>query len=63
MQKDAQEVGSRINDLVATLHLRQNLTEIKVGKDQIPIIVGRATGGKTEGPLFDAVAQLVEGLY
>ena len=62
VQEDAQEVGNRINELVATLGLRQNLTEKGVGKDQIPIIVGRATGGMTEGPVYDAVRHLIEGL-
>lgn len=62
-REDAREVGSRIIELVATLGLRQNLTGKGVGKDQIPIIVVRATGGMTEGPMYDAVTHLVEGLY
>ena len=62
-REDAREVGSRIMELVATLGLRQNLTERGVGKDQVPIIVARATGGMKEGPVHDAVTHLVEGLY
>ena len=62
-REDAREVGRRINDLVATLGLRQNLNERGIGKDQIPIITGRATRGMTEGPVYDAVMHLVEGLY
>lgn len=62
-RQDAREVGSRIVDLVVTLGLCQNLTERRVGKDQVPIIVGRATGDMKEGPVYDAVTQLVEGLY
>lgn len=60
---DALEVGCRINGLVKTLGLHQTLTERGVGKDQIPIVVGRVTGGMTEGPLYSGITQLVEGLY
>lgn len=63
VQEDAREVGRRIIGLVTTLELRQNLTERGVDKDQVPIIVERATGGITEGPMHDAVKHLVEGLY
>ena len=63
VREDAQEVGSRIIGLITTLGLRQNLTERGVDKDQVPIIVGRATGGITERPMHDAVKHLVEGLY
>ena len=62
-REDAREVGGRIIELVATLGLRQTLTGKGVGKDQVPIIVGRATGGMIEGPMYDAVTHLVEGLY
>ena len=63
VREDAREVGSRIIGLVTTLGLRQTLTERGVNKDQVPIIAGRATGGTTEGPIYDAVKHLVEGLY
>ena len=62
-REDAREVGNKISELVARLGLRQNLTEKAVSKDQVSIIVGRATGGMTEGPFYDAVTRLVEGLY
>ena len=62
-REDAREVGNKISELVARLGLRQNLTEKAVSKDQVPIIVGRATGGMTEGPVYEAVTRLVEGLY
>ena len=63
VQDDAREVGMRINGLVDSLGLRQTLTEKGVGRNQIPIIVARATGGATDGPLHEAVTRLVEGLY
>ena len=63
VRDDAREVGTRINELVATLDLCQNLTEKGVSRDQVPIIVERATGGMTQGPVYDAVTRLVEGLY
>lgn len=63
IQEDAREVGNRINELVATLGLRTSLSEKGVGKDQVPIIVSRALNGMTEGPVYDAVTRLVEGLY
>lgn len=34
-----------------------------VGEDQVDIIVQRATGGQTEGPLYDAVKKLTKSLY
>ena len=61
--KDALEVGSRIVGLVDNLGLHQNLTERGIGKDQIPIIVERATGGLKEGLMYDDVTRLVEGSY
>ena len=62
--EDALEVGDRILGLVESLGLRQgSLSERGVGKGEIPIIVQRATGGMKEGPLFDAVTQLVESLF
>lgn len=61
--KDALEVGKRITELGDTLCLRRSLTERGIGRDQIPIIVERATGGLTEGTMYDGVARLVEGFY
>ena len=61
--KDALQVGDNIIMLVETLGLSQSLTERGVGKDQVPIIVDRATGGMKEGQLYDAVKRLVEGLF
>lgn len=62
--KDALEVGSRITGLVEALGLRPcTLTERGIGKDQISVIVERATGGMMEGPMYDAVTRLVEGFY
>jgi alcohol dehydrogenase class IV len=60
---DALEVGDRILALVETLGLRKSLTERGIGKDQIPTIVERATGGIKDGPLYDGVAKLIERLY
>lgn len=60
---DAQMVGNRINRLVDELGLHQSLTERGVGKDQVDVITSRATGGMKEGPMFDAVKGLVEGLW
>lgn len=61
--KDALEVGARIVGLVDTLGLHQTLTDRGVTKEEIPIIVERATGGMKEGPIYDAVTRLVEGFY
>lgn len=49
--------------LVSDLGLKTTLTEKSVGKDQVSIIVERATGGMKSGPLFDKVKLLVENLY
>ncbi|ERF77224.1 hypothetical protein EPUS_05793 [Endocarpon pusillum Z07020] len=61
--KDALEVGCKISALVESLGLHQSLTERGIGRDQIPIVVERATGGLKEGSLYDIVTLLVEGLY
>ena len=62
-RKDGAEVGERILALVKELGLKTTLTEKGVGKDQVGIIVQRATGGLKEGDLFEKVKGLVEGLY
>jgi alcohol dehydrogenase class IV len=62
-KKDAVKVGEKIIELVKNLGLQTDLNELKVGKDQVPTIVKAATGGKTEGPLYDGVKGLVETLW
>ncbi|KIW06056.1 uncharacterized protein PV09_03230 [Verruconis gallopava] len=60
---DAEMVGNMILKLVHDLGLKTTLTEKGVGRDQVSIIVERATGGQTSGILYDKVKALVEGLY
>lgn len=62
-RQDAEKVGDMILKLVSDLGLKTTLTEKSVGKDQVSIIVERATGGMKSGPLFDKVKLLVENLY
>jgi alcohol dehydrogenase class IV len=62
-RQDAEKVGDMILKLVADLGLKTTLTEKKVGKDQVSIIVERATGGMKSGPVYDKVKLLVENLY
>lgn len=69
--KDSDIVGDRILELVKDLGISTTLTEKGVGKDQIDIIVQRATGGlvpdKNKAPeddkTFKAVKELVATLY
>jgi len=61
--QDAVQVGKRILQLVDELDLKTTLTEKGVGKDQLDVIVQRATGGQKDGKVYDAVRKLVEGLY
>jgi len=61
--QDAKKVGDEILRLVENLGLKTTLTEKGVGKDQLSIIVKRATGGQESGPTYDRVADLVKGLY
>ncbi|KAL1959366.1 hypothetical protein VTO42DRAFT_2169 [Malbranchea cinnamomea] len=61
--EDALEVGRRIVQLVSVLGLSQSLTQRGIGRDQIPIIVERATRGANEGQRYDAIARLIEGLF
>jgi len=49
--------------LVKDLELDSDLRNYKVGKDQIPVITERATGGQKEGQVYDAVEGLVKGLF
>ncbi|RMZ79220.1 hypothetical protein DV738_g3460, partial [Chaetothyriales sp. CBS 135597] len=68
---DATRVGDRINQLVADLGFKTTLTAIGVGKDQVDIIVARATGGlkasdeltEEQKKLHTAVKELVKNLY
>lgn len=60
---DAEIVGDRILKLVKDLELGNDLSNYKVGKDQIPIITERATGGMKDGAVYDAVEGLVKGLF
>jgi alcohol dehydrogenase class IV len=62
-KKDAERVGERVLGLVKDLGLDSDLSKYKVGKDQIPIITERATGGQKEGQIYDAVEGLVKELF
>lgn len=59
---DAERVGDRILELVRDLGLDTDLRNYKVGRDQIPVIVKRATGVE-EGVVFERVRRLVDGLF
>lgn len=61
--KDANQVGDAILDLVERLGLKTTLTEKGVGKDQVDIIVKRATGGKASKEVEEGTRKLVENLY
>lgn len=71
--KDAEKVGDRILGLVKQLGFETNLTDKGVGKDQVDVIVKRATGGLNPDPNAKAdskeeqvaleVRKLVESLY
>lgn len=68
---DAEKVGDRILKLVAELGFKTTLTEKGVGKDQIQVILDRATGGlaskggksEKEEKLVNGLRGLVESLY
>lgn len=60
---DATKAGDAVLDLVQRLGLKTTLTERGVGQDQVEIIVKRATGGQTEGPVYEAVKKLTQSLY
>jgi len=62
VEGDIQRLASEIKQLVNTLGLTTNLTQYKVPKGDIPIIVEKAVGAKT-GALYDGVVKIVEGLY
>ncbi|MCJ1486062.1 hypothetical protein MMC06_006238 [Schaereria dolodes] len=60
--KDANQVGDAIQELVKRLGLQSNLKQYGVDEDEAPNITKMAT--KTEeGPLYDSVFGLVKSLY
>ncbi|KAJ5196742.1 Maleylacetate reductase [Penicillium cf. viridicatum] len=62
--QDALQVGDRIIALVSSLRFDfSGLSARGISKDEIPIIVQRALGGATDGPLYDQVKALVETLF
>lgn len=69
--EDAKVVGDKINKLVNQLGFTTTLTEKGVGKDQVDVILGRATGGlnkkdgksEKEEKTVAAVKGLIEKLY
>lgn len=62
--KDALEVGDRVLALVQSLKLDfGNLSSRGISRDEIPIIVQRALGEITEGPLYNNVQKLVQSLF
>ena len=60
---DANKAADAVLDLVQRLGLKTTLTEKGVGEDQVDIIAKRATGGQTEGPVYEAVKKLTKSLY
>lgn len=69
--KDAEVVGDRILKLVDDLGFKTTLTEKGVGKDELPTILQRATGGlsdkegksEQEQRMVDGLKKMVENLY
>ncbi|KAF1913373.1 hypothetical protein BDU57DRAFT_522262 [Ampelomyces quisqualis] len=61
-KKDAEKVGDRILKLVKDLGLDSDFGNYEVGRDQVAIITQRATGQES-GNVYDAVEELVKGLY
>ncbi|KAF1361199.1 Dehydroquinate synthase-like protein [Lizonia empirigonia] len=59
---DAERVGERVAALVQGLGLDRDLRGFEVGREQVPVIVKRATGMES-GEVYDAVAKLVEELF
>nr|AWS21682.1 hemiketal-phenalenone deoxygenase [Talaromyces stipitatus] len=61
---DAIAVGDRILELVQSLNLNiGTLSDRGVSKDEVPIIMQRALGGITKGPLYDQVKDLIQSLF
>ena len=61
-KQDAEKVGQAILDLVEQLGLKTTLNEYNVGQDQAPVITKTATRQES-GPIYDAVMNLVKGLW
>ncbi|KAF2469701.1 Dehydroquinate synthase-like protein [Lindgomyces ingoldianus] len=61
-EKDAENVGEKILQLVRRLDLDHDLRHYKVAHDQIPVIAKRATG-QEDGELYSKVEALVKGLF
>lgn len=61
-KKDAEKVGQAILDLVEQLGLKTTLNEYNVGQDQAPVITKTATRQES-GPVYDAVVNIVKGLW
>jgi alcohol dehydrogenase class IV len=63
-QRDAMELGERIEALVRRLGLGPvGLQSLGVSKDQIPVIVQKVMGGVREGPRYERLTVLVESLF
>lgn len=62
-KKDGNAVGDAILDLVKKLGLETRLGEYNVRTEQAAVVTRTATGGQTEGPLYDAVLQIVKRLW
>lgn len=53
---------TKLDRLVTNLGLKSNLKTYNVPVADLPEIAGRALGGR-DGPEFDRVVKLLEGLY
>jgi hypothetical protein len=54
--------GQAITGIRAAARAQDDADGTGVGEDQVDIIVQRATGGRTEGTLYDAVKKLTKSL-
>ncbi|KAG8630193.1 hypothetical protein KVT40_001812 [Elsinoe batatas] len=64
VEKDAKEVARRVEWLVEELGVEVGtLTERGVGREEVPVIVGRTLGPVKEGRVYEDVTRLVESLY
>ncbi|KAL9114312.1 MAG: hypothetical protein Q9227_001734 [Pyrenula ochraceoflavens] len=60
---DAETVGDAVLQLVKSLGVYRALGEYGVGRDQVDVIAGRATGKSEGDAMFEKVKELVEGLF
>ena len=60
---DGEAVADVILELVKTLGMDKKLGEYGVGRDQVDVITGRATGNVPGDLAYEAVKSLVEGLF